>query len=190
MFKGFAVIDILRSLRRQSAGANRAVGQVGKALWVLGLSAGFTAMCVGLPSCDWMVDEEVEVDSVLTEHVFVNDTDHSILIKSSYDSIRVDKRSSRRLMVGELRDEIFNLTSAEVVFDDTITVEFLKRKSVLFDNKEVNFLRYTYECNGAVGIYTYTFTEADYQYALQFSDEAQDIIRPLPVDSVTDSDKQ
>ena len=62
MFKGFAVIDFLRSLRRQSAGANRAVGQVGKALWVLGLSAGFTAMCVGLPSCDWMVDEEVEVE--------------------------------------------------------------------------------------------------------------------------------
>lgn len=61
----------------------------GKAVKIVGLATGVSALCVGLPSCD--VWESGDVPDTPTEYFFNNKTDHDIEIQLDFDTIKIGK---------------------------------------------------------------------------------------------------
>ena len=81
----------------------------------------------------------------------------------------------------------------QVVYDDTVAIRFHRNKCAQVEGKEFNILWNTYSCENELCVYSYVFTDADYQYAFNHKDDVEDetqhLIRPIPTDSTETSKK-
>ncbi len=155
----------------------------GKAVKIVGIATGVSALCVGLPSCDQWISGDVP--DLPTEYFFNNETDHDIEIQMDSDTIRIEKGKNFHFRNPEGRAYF---SEACVVYDDSVSVRFDPYKSVVVDGKELNFLNESVRCFDDFCTLSYTFTDEDYQYALAHKDdveeeEKQHLIRPIPTDS-------
>ena len=166
----------------------------GKAVKIIGLATGVSALCAELPSCDPFISGDEPERT--TEFVFVNDTDHDIEINTDTDTIKIKKGLSFHCQDVYLNRNLQYVDDVQVVYDDTVAVRFHRNKSAQVEGKEFNILRNTYSCENELCVYSYVFTDADYQYAFNHKDdveetdeetEKQHIIRPIPKDSTTEN---
>lgn len=167
----------------------------GKAVKIIGLATGVSALCAELPSCgdSFISGDEPER---ITEYFFVNDTEHDIVISTDADTIKIKKGLSFHCQDVYLNRNLNCTGDIQVVYDDTVAIRFHRNKSVEVDGKEFNILRSPYSCKNELCLYSYIFTDADYQYAFNHKDdveeideenEKQHIIRPIPKDSTTEN---
>ncbi|MBR6042952.1 MAG: hypothetical protein IKP37_10005 [Paludibacteraceae bacterium] len=167
----------------------------GKAVKIIGLATGVSALCAELPSCDdpFISGDEPERT---TEFVFVNDTDHDIEINTDTDTIKIKKGLYYHCQDDYLNRNLLFINDIQVVYDDTVAIRFHRNKSAQVEGKEFNFLRNTSNCENELCVNSYVFTDADYQYAFNHKDdveetdeetEKQHIIRPIPKDSTTEN---
>lgn len=142
----------------------------GKALKIVGMATGLSAMSLGMAGCGDPLEGDVDVRN-FNEFRFVNESGHDIEIQLRKGSKMVIPKDS----VFSYKEDFLHINkSAQLVFDDTLKVEFsMIDDQVLFEDKDVNFMygpAYMLETEEKYGAYyccrTYTFTQEDYNYAL------------------------